>query len=359
MQRTAVWIVDFRIYKDNMDVAAQIVKHHRSIGHGALQTARRKAVRDKGYFVLFFQYFCFRMSAQFPLVSIICNCYNHAPYVLEALYSAVQQTYKNTEIIVINNGSADDSQKVIENYVAQHPEIKFLDLKKTLPHTQAFNKAFRLSKGDYLIDLSGDDVLYENTVEKQLEFFKKQDTDVGLIFGNALHIDRFGQPMNTYFTVNEQNKVLDQSLFRTDYAKLLKGGHSMCAVSAMMKREQFEKLGGYDDALFFEDLDYWLRLSYEYKIAFLDEILIKKRHLDDSLGNQMLHQNRLTKKLNESLRRIYLKRIAINSADENRLLLKRIHYSAQKSIDQKNWQDAMKFILISFRCRFAALSKNQ
>ena len=292
------------------------------------------------------------MSAEnLPLVTVICNCYNHAAYITEALYSVVNQSYTNIELIVINNGSSDDSGKTIADFIKLHPSVIYIDLEKTTTHNKAFNQAFAVSSGDFLIDLSGDDRLLPDCVKNQVGFFMTQPHDVGLIFGNATVIDEKGNSKYQYFPVDEDKKVLDRNLFKTTYKSLLAGGLCMCSVSAMMRRYQFDILKGYDERLVFEDLDYWLRLSYEYKIAFLDKFLVEKRELTNSLGSQFHKKNDFAKKINNSLFIIYKDAIKRNNISENRCLLKRIHYSMEQCYKSKNWKGLFRFSTLELCCR--------
>lgn len=292
-----------------------------------------------------------------PLVTVICNCYNHELYVWEALESVVKQSYTNIELIVINNGSSDYSFDVIQKFVLQYPETVFINLPTTISHNKAFNLAFKKSKGNFLIDLSGDDRLLPDCIEKQVCFFSSQDENVGLIFGNANNIDPNGKFINHYFAVNDNGKVLDQNLFTTSYESLLNGGLCMCSVSAMMRRKHFELLNGYNENLVFEDLDYWLRLSYRHRIAFLDHFLVEKRNLGSSLGNQSYKVNKVALEMNQSLMSIYLNAITRNNPKENKALLKRIHYSIEQCYLNNNWLDFLKFFLLELKCRISIYFK--
>lgn len=284
-----------------------------------------------------------------PLVTVICNCYNHEKFVTEALLSVINQSYKNIELIVVNNGSIDDSLAKITTFLATNKNVKFINLTETLSHTKTFNLAFKQATGDYLIDLSGDDALLPHTVETQLRFFKTQDT--ALVFGNAFTIDDNGEILNTYFTTDYNKKVIDKALFNTNYQRLLNSGVVMCSASAMFTTKHFKLLNGFNEKLFFEDLDYWLRLSHQYKIVFIDEVIMKKRVVISSLGNQFFKKNSVAQKINSSLRIIYKEAIKRNTPKENKILLQRIHYSMDKSWQAKNFSELFKFTCLEVWCR--------
>lgn len=287
-----------------------------------------------------------------PVVSVICICFNHEDFVQQAINSVLNQTYKNIELIVINNASSDNSHNVITEITDNNPSIKYIKFTEPVSSTKAFNHGFKNSKGTYLIDLSADDVLIEDCIEKQVNFFTKQNDNVGLIFGNAYHINECGTRTKPYFEVDEQNKVTDLLLHNTNYVRLLSGGIVMCSVASMITRKHFELLKGYNEELFFEDLDYWLRLSKIYEIKFLDDFLVEKRFLENSLGNQFHKNDEFSRKINKSLRQIYNESILRNTSKiENKALLKRIHYSMEQCFKNKQWLEFLKFSVIELKCR--------
>lgn len=288
-----------------------------------------------------------------PVVSVICICFNHEAFVQQAINSVLNQTYKNIELIVINNGSSDNSVGAIQEIVNNNSKIKFLEISETISNTKAFNYGFKHSNGAYLIDLSADDVLLEDCIEKQINFFTTQPDSVGLIFGNAYHINENGIRTYPYLQVDINDKVSDLDLFDTNYTRLLSGGIVMCSVASMFTRKHFELLKGYNEELFFEDLDYWLRLSKLFEIKFLDNFLVEKRFLENSLGNQFHKNQQFSKKINASLRKIYNESLERNtSKNEHKALLKRIHYSMHQSFNNKQWPELLKFSLIELKCRF-------
>ena len=93
------------------------------------------------------------------LVSIICTCYNHSSFVIEALESVFNQSYKNIEIIIIDDASSDNSVYLIENWLLDKPNILFLKNEENKGITTSFNKASKYAKGEFLIDFATDDIL--------------------------------------------------------------------------------------------------------------------------------------------------------------------------------------------------------
>jgi len=291
-----------------------------------------------------------------PVVSVICICFNHEAFVEQAINSVLNQSYKNIELIVINNASSDNSHQVITEIISKNLSIKYIQFNESLSSTKAFNYGFKESKGTYLIDLSADDVLLSDCIEKQVNFFAQQNDNVGLIFGNAYHINENGTRTKPYFEVDEQNKAIDLLLHETNYLRLLSTGIVMCSVASMFTRKHFELLKGYNEELFFEDLDYWLRLSRLYEIEFLNDFLVEKRFLENSLGNQFHKNDEFSRKINKSLRQIYKESLVRNNSKaEHEALLKRIHYSMQQSFKNKQWLELLKFSIVELKCRIRLL----
>lgn len=286
-----------------------------------------------------------------PLVSIICNCYNHSRFVIESIKSVQNQTYKNIELIVLNNGSTDNSHEIIQSYLQRFPEVKYINQKEVLPLTQAFNKMERLANGEYLIDLAADDVMFPDMVEKLVEAYLKMPKDVGIVFGNAQIIDEEGNKLTTLFETNQQQKVLDQRLHHFDYSFMQGSGKNICSVSAMMKRSIFQKLGGYDETLFFEDLDYWFRLARKFEIRFIDEVLVYRRVVKKSMESQIENREEHTQKINYSLLKIYNQAIEYNGKSDNQRLLQRIHYSMHLCIKNRMGRMFFRFLWLEAKCR--------
>lgn len=272
-----------------------------------------------------------------PLVSIICLCYNHENFVKESLDSVVNQSYKNIQIIIVDDHSSDNSVSEIENWIKNHSDVTFIKNSKNMGNNLSFNQVLPLVKGDYVIDFATDDVLFEDTIASQIEAFH-QNPSAALVFGNAELVDEKGKHLSYHFHTNSAQKVLDTSLHKTNYISLLKGGNCMCSVSAMMKKSVVDTLKGYDESLFYEDLDFWFRLSKQYSITFIDQPLVQKRVINTSQSTFFYKKNEYAKKINASTYKILRKSYVMNtSAEEHQALLKRVHFEMVHNLKLKNY----------------------
>src|SRR5687768_17048649 len=105
------------------------------------------------------------------LVSVICLCYNQASFVEESIRSVLNQTYKNIQLIVVDDASTDDSIHVIRKLKEENAAIEILALPDNKGNCTAFNLGFTLSKGDFIIDFAADDVMMPERIEHQLKHF--------------------------------------------------------------------------------------------------------------------------------------------------------------------------------------------
>jgi glycosyltransferase involved in cell wall biosynthesis len=292
---------------------------------------------------------------QKPLVTIICLSYNHEQFVVESLNSVLNQSYKNIELIIADDCSTDSSEKTIKNWLENYPDIQFISNETNLGNTKTFNKALKIAKGDYVIDLAADDVLLPNCVEKQIDtFLNSNQKKLAIVYGNAEIISENKQHLRYYYEVNHEKKVLKKPATGDIYSSILSQNSMICSVASMVKREVLDELKGYDENLAYEDLDLWIRTARNYNFEFIDSVLIQKRELEDSLGSQFYKKfNSRTRKINHSTYLIIKKAIALNKTKaENKAVLKRVHQEMVKA--QKTYDIGLfiKYIPLELKLRF-------
>lgn len=259
----------------------------------------------------------------FPLVSIICLSYNHEDYVVEALNSVINQSYPNIELLIADDCSTDNSVEIIQNWLQHHPKVFFLANKKNLGNTKTFNQLVKKAKGEYIIDLAADDILLEQCVTKQIATFQNTKyKNLGIVYGNLMEIDKNGNYLCNYYSEK------DHPQSGTIYEMIISHATKICSVSSMVKRDVFENVGYYNEDLFYEDLDLWVRASRKYDFEYIPEILVKKRVLAQSLGAYFYKKkNQKTSQLHYSSLIILKNAYDLNrSKREYKALLGRIKY---------------------------------
>jgi hypothetical protein len=147
-----------------------------------------------------------------------------------------------------------------------------------------------LSSGDYIIDLSADDILLPSRVEKQVILFSRLTDDYAVVFTNAEIIDVEGRRLASHYKVDSTGRALRRPPDGEVYQDILKR-YFICTPTMMMRRTVMDELGGYDEHLIFEDFDFWVRSSVNYRYAYLDELLTCKRVVDGSLSGEVVKKD--------------------------------------------------------------------
>ncbi len=153
-------------------------------------------------------------------VSVVIPVYNKEKYVKEAIQSVLNQTYKNIEILVLNDASTDKSKEIILEIIEKHPEIIFIDEKENIGVCAARNKLIDMAKGEYILPFDADDIIDKTYVEK---FAKALDEnpEYSVVYCD---VKRFqAENKYKYYNMNYEdiiytNFVISSSMFRkTDF----------------------------------------------------------------------------------------------------------------------------------------------
>lgn len=221
-----------------------------------------------------------------PLVSVICLCFNHERFLKEALDSVLNQTYPNLEIIVVDDFSTDNSRALLATYAAQHPQIRYLPLPQNEGNCAAFNHAFGISRGEYIVDFATDDVLLPNRIAEQVAAFEQLGPEYGLLFTDAELIDDAGNHLGNFYQRHAAGNLKEAVPTGFVLADVLEK-HFISPPTVMVRRAALEAIGGYDASLTYEDFDLWVRLAAQYRFYFLDRVLTKRRVHAHQLSKQL------------------------------------------------------------------------
>ena len=208
-----------------------------------------------------------------PQVSIIIPVYNGSNYLKEAIDSALAQTYKNVEIIVINDGSNDGGKtdKICKSY---GNKIRYCK-KENGGAASALNMGIEKMKGEYFSWLSHDDIYYPEKIEKQIRFLDKFDDKNTVLYSNVEYIDENSKTIyKTEYEKKHSIETLSNGVFPVFY-----GYTNGC--SMLIPKKCFEYVGLFNEKLkTANDYDMWFRLFKKCKTAFIPEVLIKYRFHD-------------------------------------------------------------------------------
>lgn len=275
-----------------------------------------------------------------PLATIICLCYNHKPYIKAAIQSVLDQTYDNIELIIIDDASPDGSQEVIEQIIASHPGIKYFPLEQNRGNCRAFNYGLKHAKGEFIIDLAADDILKPSRVAEGVKGFKERGAEYGVNFSDAELINEKGTFLRTFYT-RTGNKLLPKISQDYVYPDLLKR-YYICPPTLMYRKVVYDQLNGYDESLAYEDFDFLLRASKNFKFFFTDQLLVKRRIVKGSMSYRQYNKGSSQM---WSTYKICQKAKQLNSnKTEDKALKKRVLYEGRKSLEVLDFRLAFKYL---------------
>jgi len=215
-----------------------------------------------------------------PLVSIIMPVYNQEQFVPIAIESVLKQTYNRWELIIIDDGSTDNTLSIISSF--NNPNIHIVSQSHLGLEglSQTYNKALSISSGDVVAILEGDDYWPFDKLEKQVKAF--EDSEVVLSFGLCLYVDEkgniLGKSKGTNFNEARGYKLRKMFLFR----------NFIPSVTVMIRKEALLPEGFIGiTGVPFVDFPTWFSLTYKGKILYMSDIL----------GNWRLHTGQTTNKL--------------------------------------------------------------
>ena len=276
------------------------------------------------------------MNSPYPLVSVICLCYNHERFVEDALRSVGQQTYSAVELIVVDDASTDQSQAVIKRYLSRHNQAaKTCFLPQNLGNCAAFNRGLALAEGKYIIDFATDDIMLPDRITRQVSFFEALDSSYGVIFSEAQYINEQGTPLCYHY--RDRLRHIRPVPTGDLYCRLL-STYFIASPTMMMRKSVLDELGGYDEQLAYEDFDFWVRSSRRYCYAYQEVCTTQIRKHSRSMstgwyrrGDPQLYSTYL----------VCLKARELNrTEEEQKALVKRVHYELRQAVKGGNWKEA-------------------
>lgn len=201
-------------------------------------------------------------------VSIILPVYNGEENIAKAIESVLCQTYKNIELIIVNDCSTDGTAEIVERYAASDDRIKVIDNPVNLKLPKSLNIGFSYARGEYFTWTSDDNLYRENAIERMV-ISMEEDASIDMVYAN-------------YMRINAEGDVIGISKLAMPEALRLGNVIGACF---LYTRTIAEIVGEYDNSLFLaEDYDYWIRIFRVGKIRRIDEVLYYYRQHDKSLS---------------------------------------------------------------------------
>lgn len=202
-----------------------------------------------------------------PLVSVVMPVYNGEKYLAEAIKSILNQTYKNFEFIIVDDGSTDRSAEIIQKYAKKDKRVMYLKNPKNLRICKTLNRGIKAAKGKYIARMDADDWSYPYRLDKQVRFME-ENQDV-VVSGGTMDV--------CDMSLNKLNER-QYNLTDRDIRNKLFFWSPFCHGTTIYRKKEFLKSGGYDPHFDkAQDYDLWFRLGKLGKFANLSAPLYKMR----------------------------------------------------------------------------------
>lgn len=223
-----------------------------------------------------------------PLVSVFVACYNHEKYVKETIESIINQTYKNIELIVIDDGSKDNSPKVIQELAEKYGFTFIHRPNKGLSAT--LNEGIKLSNGKYFCACASDDIYMFDKIEKQVEFM--ENTFECNIAGVCGYVDLIKK--GKVIKSSKKKYIMEKYTFQD----ILKHKFYLPAPTSFFRTDILINVGGFDEDTSLEDWAIYLKLSYNgFSLIRLPHLMTYYRQHESNYSNDIKNMDSARKKL--------------------------------------------------------------
>ena len=202
-----------------------------------------------------------------PKVSIIIPCYNQGKYVAEAINSALRQTFKDIEIVCVNDGSTDNSVEIIKSFENKYKNFIFLSNEENRGVIYSRNFAIKNCNGTYILPLDADDIIEPTYVEKAVKILDN-NPNIGIVYCKAKIFGNYDKYWNLK-PFNKSDILYENCIF----------------CSALFRKSDFIKIGGYNNNMKYgcEDYDLWLSfIEQGLEVFQINEILFSYRQYDET-----------------------------------------------------------------------------
>jgi glycosyltransferase involved in cell wall biosynthesis len=207
-----------------------------------------------------------------PLVSVVIAAYNCGRFLSDAVNSVLKQTYRNLEILLVDDGSTDTTQEVIAGF--SDPRLRSF-YQANQGQAAAKNKGITEANGEFIAFLDADDLWHSKKLEMQIPLFSRS-REIGVVYTKLSLIDQRGNPINTPDRVHHSGYITEKLLF----------DNCVTGMTSIIRHECIDKVGLFNENLPMGiDYDLWLRISLEYQFYFFDAITYYYRQWEGQMSH--------------------------------------------------------------------------
>jgi glycosyltransferase involved in cell wall biosynthesis len=221
------------------------------------------------------------ISSNYPKVSVLMAAYNAEKHIEESICSIINQSYKNFEFIIVNDGSTDNTASIIEKYAKHDKRICFSN-QKNIGLTKTLIKLIDRARGLYIARMDTDDISHPERLSLQVDYLDNNQS-VGVIGSWVNIIDEKGSIRRKKRLITESKKIKKRIIYSN---QLVHG-------SVIFRKNIYQKAGGYDsNFIYSQDYDLWLRMINQTNITNYPEYLYYVRFHAESLTNKNFKSQR-------------------------------------------------------------------
>ena len=207
------------------------------------------------------------------LVSVIMPTYNRGYIISRAINSILAQTCRDFELIIIDDGSTDNTKEVVSKF--DDKRIRYIQHEKNRGLCAALNTGINACGGGYIAFLDSDDEWFHSSIDEHLVAFKEAHLDVGAVYSDMLNVDN-----------NKVRYLHGNFAAEGDIHKYVLGGYPTYLQTLMVKREFLERAGKFDENFVTAgDADFWIRLSKISKFKYVKDTLAIRYVMPDSISS--------------------------------------------------------------------------
>jgi glycosyltransferase family 2 len=276
------------------------------------------------------------MMSQNSLVSVLIPCYNCEEYVEEAVMSIIKQTYPNLEILVIDDGSTDNTGNILKILAKEDPRIIYIKNEENLKLIATLNKGLNLCKGKYIARMDADDISLPTRIEKQVNFLEAHP-EIGIV---GTYTKNFGVNNKTWEMDTEDKYIRTHLFYNTCFAH-----PSVMVRASALRNNHLYYNPDYPHA---EDYKLWCDIAQYTKLANIPEVLLYYRINEKQVSNKY---NKEQKETAQRIREEYIndflteRNVPINFSSQSTIneILQLRHYIREKYILKKillTWCDS-------------------
>lgn len=246
-------------------------------------------------------------------VTIAIPTYNRSNFISESIFSVISQTFKDFEILIIDNNSTDNTRMIIKSF--KDERIRYIKNRTNIGMMNNWNKCITMARGKYVMILGDDDILLPNFIEESLNIFSKHK-NLGFTFSHINKVDENGKTLTKWgYKFFKNGLIHGENYIKTTINNLCCMTNSS---SVLINKKVFEKVGYFESPFARNtfDLNMWIKIANRFNVYFIEKILSNYRiHKNQISEIHWRRKDRQTGKVGTYLELFEAIRLLINKPD--------------------------------------------